>query len=35
MGNYHTDKKCKNCVLNGDCLEENPENCDEKEEEED
>ena len=35
MGNYHTDKKCKNCVLNGDCLEENPEDCDEKEDDED
>ena len=35
MGNYHTDKKCKNCVLNGDCLLDDPNECDEKEEEED
>ena len=31
---YHTEKKCKNCVLNGDCLIENPEDCDVKEEDE-
>jgi len=25
---YHTEKKCRNCVLNGDCLTEDPEECD-------
>ena len=34
MGYYHQDKKCRNCVLNGDCLIEDPDDCDEKEEEE-
>ena len=33
MSYYHEDKKCKNCVLNGDCLIEDPEDCDEQEDE--
>ncbi len=35
MGNYHTDKKCRNCVLNGDCLLDDldVEDCDVEEEE--
>ena len=28
---YHTEKKCRNCVLNGDCLLDDPDECDEKE----
>ena len=28
---YHQDKKCRNCVLNGECLIDNPEDCDIKE----
>ena len=30
---YHQDKKCRNCVLNGDCLLDDPEECDEEEDE--
>ena len=30
---YHQDKKCRNCVLNGECLIDNPEDCDEEEDE--
>ena len=30
MGNYHYHKKCKYCVLNGDCLLDDPEECDEE-----
>lgn len=30
---WHPDKKCKHCVLNGECLIENPDDCDEKEDE--
>jgi len=25
---YHTEKKCKYCVLNGDCLIDDPDDCD-------
>lgn len=29
---WHTDKKCRNCVLNGECLCEDPDDCDEESE---
>jgi len=30
---YHQEKKCRNCVLNGECLIEDPEECDVEEDE--
>ena len=32
---YHQNKKCKNCVLNGDCLHDNPDDCEDVDEAED
>ena len=29
---YHQEKKCKDCVLNGECLIEDPEDCHNEEE---